>query len=265
MDAWCGTTDLATMLPAALAAGLAASGHCAAMCGGVAGALALRHRASTPARRTLSALVYNLARISSYAAAGALAGLAGGALLAAIDIGALALVFRVLSGAIMVAVAGRLLFGWRLLDPLEAAGAVLWRRLGPAAARPGAGELGSALRLGLAWGLLPCGMTYSMLLLSATTASPWAGAGVMLAFGVGTLPSMTAAVLVFERAAGLLSRRASWRRVAGVVLLVAGLWTAGYAVLHAGGAHHGAHHHPPTGSTTPSPASEATTGHEHHH
>ena len=265
MDAWCGTTDLATMLPAALAAGLAASGHCAAMCGGVAGALALRHRASTPARRTLSALVYNLARISSYAAAGALAGLAGSALLAAIDIGALALVFRVLSGAIMVAVAGRLLFGWRLLDPLEAAGAVLWRRLGPAAARPGAGELGSALRLGLAWGLLPCGMTYSMLLLSATTASPWAGAGVMLAFGVGTLPSMTAAVLVFERAAGLLSRRASWRRVAGVVLLVAGLWTAGYAVLHAGGAHHGAHHHPPTGSTTPSPASEPTTGHEHHH
>ena len=265
MDAWCGTTDLATMLPAALAAGLAASGHCAAMCGGVAGALALRHRASTPARRTLSALVYNLARISSYAAAGALAGLAGGALLAAIDIGALALVFRVLSGAIMVAVAGRLLFGWRLLDPLEAAGAVLWRRLGPAAARPGAGELGSALRLGLAWGLLPCGMTYSMLLLSATTASPWAGAGVMLAFGAGTLPSMTAAVLVFERAAGLLSRRASWRRVAGVVLLVAGLWTAGYAVLHAGGAHHGAHHHPPTGSTTPSPASEPTTGHEHHH
>ena len=265
MDAWCGTTDLATMLPAALAAGLAASGHCAAMCGGVAGALALRHRASTPARRTLLALVYNLARISSYAAAGALAGLAGGALLAAIDIGALALVFRVLSGAIMVAVAGRLLFGWRLLDPLEAAGAVLWRRLGPAAARPGAGELGSALRLGLAWGLLPCGMTYSMLLLSATTASPWAGAGVMLAFGVGTLPSMTAAVLVFERAAGLLSRRASWRRVAGVVLLVAGLWTAGYAVLHAGGAHHGAHHHPPTGSTTPSPASEPTTGHEHHH
>ena len=261
MDAWCGTTDLATMLPAALAAGLAASGHCAAMCGGVAGALALRHRASTPARRTLSALVYNLARISSYAAAGALAGLAGGALLAAIDIGALALVFRVLSGAIMVAVAGRLLFGWRLLDPLEAAGAVLWRRLGPAAARPGAGELGSALRLGLAWGLLPCGMTYSMLLLSATTASPWAGAGVMLAFGVGTLPSMTAAVLVFERAAGLLSRRASWRRVAGVVLLVAGLWTAGYAVLHAGGAHH----HPPAGSTTPSPASEPTTGHEHHH
>ena len=261
MDAWCGTTDLATMLPAALAAGLAASGHCAAMCGGVAGALALRHRASTPARRTLSALVYNLARISSYAAAGALAGLAGGALLAAIDIGALALVFRVLSGAIMVAVAGRLLFGWRLLDPLEAAGAVLWRRLGPAAARPGAGELGSALRLGLAWGLLPCGMTYSMLLLSATTASPWAGAGVMLAFGVGTLPSMTAAVLVFERAAGLLSRRASWRRVAGVVLLVAGLWTAGYALLHTGGTHH----HPAAGTTAPSPASEPATGHEHHH
>ena len=261
MDAWCGTTELATMLPAALAAGLAASGHCAAMCGGVAGALALRHRASTPGRRMLSALVYNLARISSYAAAGALAGLAGGALLSAIDIGALVLAFRVLSGAIMVVVAGRLLFGWRLLDPLEAAGAGLWRRLGPAAARAGDGELRSALRLGLAWGLLPCGMTYSMLLLAATTASPWTGAGVMLAFGAGTLPAMTTAVLVFERTAGLLSRRASWRRVAGVLLLAAGLWTAGYAVLHAGGGHH----HAPAGTTAPSPASEPTTGHEHHH
>ena len=261
MDAWCGTTELATMLPAALAAGLAASGHCAAMCGGVAGALALRHRASTPGRRTLSALVYNLARISSYAAAGALAGLAGGALLSAIDIGALVLAFRVLSGAIMVVVAGRLLFGWRLLDPLEAAGAGLWRRLGPAAARAGDGELRSALRLGLAWGLLPCGMTYSMLLLAATTASPWTGAGVMLAFGAGTLPAMTTAVLVFERTAGLLSRRASWRRVAGVLLLAAGLWTAGYAALHAGGGHH----HAPAGTTTPPPASEPTTGHEHHH
>ena len=261
MDAWCGTTELATMLPAALAAGLAASGHCAAMCGGVAGALALRHRASTPGRRMLSALVYNLARISSYAAAGALAGLAGGALLSAIDIGALVLAFRVLSGAIMVVVAGRLLFGWRLLDPLEAAGAGLWRRLGPAAARAGDGELRSALRLGLAWGLLPCGMTYSMLLLAATTASPWTGAGVMLAFGAGTLPAMTTAVLVFERTAGLLSRRASWRRVAGVLLLAAGLWTAGYAALHAGGGHH----HAPAGTPAPSPASEPTTGHEHHH
>lgn len=260
MDAWCGSADLAILLPAALAGGLAASGHCAAMCGGVAGALALRHRASTPARRTLAAIVYNVARISSYTAGGAVAGLAGGALMSAIDIGALVLVFRVLSGAIMIAVAGRLLFGWRLLDPLEAAGAGLWRRLGPAAARPGDGEIASALRLGLAWGLLPCGMTYSMLLVAATTAHPVSGALVMLAFGAGTLPSMTAAVLVFERAAGLLSRRASWRRVAGVVLLAAGLWTAGYAVLHAGGRHQHA-----AGATTPSPASEPATGHEHHH
>ncbi|MFO1406166.1 MAG: sulfite exporter TauE/SafE family protein [Steroidobacteraceae bacterium] len=262
MDEWCSTTDLATMLPAAALAGLVASGHCAAMCGGVAGALAVRHRAATPGRRLALAAVYNLSRIGSYAVAGALAGVAGLTLLSAVDVAALAVVFRVLSGAIMVAVAGRLLFGWRLLDPLEAAGAALWRRVAPVAARPGAGELGSALRLGLAWGALPCGMTYSMLLVAATTANPWLGAGVMLAFGAGTLPSMTAAVLFFDRAAGLASRRASWRTVAGTVLLVAGLWTAGYALWHAGGAHH---HHGAAPGTAPSPASEPATGHEHHH
>ena len=85
MDAWCGNAGLATLLPAALVAGLAASGHCAAMCGGVAGALAIRHRAATPGRRALTAVAYNLARISSYGIAGALAGLAGGALLSAIE------------------------------------------------------------------------------------------------------------------------------------------------------------------------------------
>ncbi len=221
-------------LGAALVAGIAGSGHCLGMCGGIAGALAMRDsaRAGAPSRWTL-ALAYNLARISSYAVAGALAGLLGSTLLRTADVAPLSIAFRVLAGLIMIAAAGRLLFGWRLLDPLEAAGAGLWRRLLP---RPSGasrrGGITGAIGLGLAWGWLPCGLTYSMLLLAATTASVLTGALVMAAFGLGTLPAMVGATVAFERAAKVLANRATLRNVAGSLLLLFGAWTAGNALYH---------------------------------
>jgi len=99
--------------------------------------------------------------------------------------------------------------------------------------------VGGAIGLGLAWGWLPCGMTYSMLLLAATTASTTLGAAVMLAFGVGTLPSMVTATIAFDRIARLLSARATLRTVAGALLLAFGLWTVGNSLWH--GAHHASH------------------------
>jgi hypothetical protein len=230
-------------LGAALVAGLAGSGHCLAMCGGVAGALAMRAQGADAGfgARLSIALVYNLARISSYAVAGALAGLLGGALIEAVDVAGLSIAFRVLAGAVMVAAAGRLLFGWRLLDPLEAAGSGLWRRVMPWAAghTRARNSLGGAMALGLAWGWLPCGLSYSMLLLAATTASAATGALVMAAFGLGTLPSMVTATVAFDRAARALSRKATLRSAAGALLLVFGAWTAGNALYHA--AMHRAH------------------------
>jgi uncharacterized protein len=90
-----------------------------------------------------------------------------------------------------------------------------------------------ALGLGLAWGWLPCGLSYSMLLLAATTASATAGALVMAAFGVGTLPAMVTAPIALECAARALATRASLRKVAGVLLVAFGAWTAGNALYHA--------------------------------
>ena len=257
--------DMGTLsLGAALVAGLAGSGHCLAMCGGVAGALAMRAQGAgaSPGARMSLALAYNLARISSYTVAGAVAGLLGRALIAAVDVGALSVAFRVLAGAVMVAAAGRLLFGWRLLDPLEAAGSGLWRRVMPwATGRTRAGgSLGGALALGLAWGWLPCGLTYSMLLLSATTASAATGALVMAAFGLGTLPSMVTATVAFDRAARALSRRATLRSAAGALLLVFGAWTAGNALYHA--AMHRAHSSGPEASQQQQPQETVAP---HHH
>jgi sulfite exporter TauE/SafE len=255
--------DVGTVsLGAALVAGLAGSGHCLAMCGGVAGALAMRGNAAGTGvgTRAAHALVYNASRVASYAVAGALAGLLGRALLAAIDVAPLAVALRVVAGAVMVAAAGRLLFGWRLLDPLEAAGARLWRRVAPwASGRARAtGSLGGAVALGLAWGWLPCGLTYSMLLLAATTASASTGALVMAAFGLGTLPAMVSTTVAFDRAARLMSTKATLRTVAGALLLAFGAWTAGNAVYHAvahGGGHGAAAH-------APVPAEDPHAGHD---
>ncbi len=226
----------------AFLAGLAASGHCASMCGGVAGALAMRTQQTGSGSKLVMGLAYNLARVGSYAVAGALVGLLGHLVLHSLNIGLLSVVFRVLAGLIMIAVAGRLLFGWRLLDPLEAAGAGLWRRVMPWAGRQGrSGGIGGAIGLGLAWGWLPCGMTYSMLMMAGMTGGAASGAALMAAFGAGTLPSMVTATVAFERIATTLGRRATLRNVAGVLLLGFGLWTAGdalYMQIRGGGHHH---------------------------
>ena len=225
----------ALSLGAAFAAGLAATGHCIGMCGGIAGALAMRSPRATPRTKLALALAYNFSRIASYVVAGAIAGLLGRTLLKAVDIAPLSVAFRVVAGLIMLAAAARLLFGWRLLDPLESAGSGLWRRIAPWAGRQSrSGGIGAAISLGLAWGCLPCGMTYSMLLLAATTASVPMGAAVMLAFGLGTMPSMVTATVAFERIARTLASRATLRNVAGVLLFAFGLWTAGNALAHLG-------------------------------
>jgi sulfite exporter TauE/SafE len=241
----------ALSLGAAFVAGIAGSGHCLGMCGGIAGALAMRRPQASFGTKAGYALAYNLSRITSYAVAGALAGLLGRTLLNAVDVKPLSIAFRVVAGAIMIAAAAQLVFGWRLLGPLESAGSGLWRRIAPWAGRQGqSGGIGGAIGLGLAWGWLPCGMTYSMLLLAATTASVPLGAAVMLVFGFGTLPSMVTATVAFERMARVLSSRATLRNVAGALLLAFGLYTAGSALMKL--------------RPVP-PAAQQEQGHEHMH
>ncbi len=229
---------------AAFVAGLAASGHCASMCGGIAGAFAMRTQRSGSGSKLAMGLAYNLARVGSYALAGAIVGVLGHLVLHSFDVKALSIAFRVAAGLVMILVAGRLLFGWRVLDPLEAAGAGLWRRVMPWAGRQGrSGGLGGAIGLGLAWGWLPCGMTYSMLMMAGMTGGAASGAALMAAFGAGTLPSMVTATVAFERIASTLSRRATLRNIAGVLLLGFGLWTAGDALyMGAAGGGHAQHH-----------------------
>jgi hypothetical protein len=44
--------------------------------------------------------------------------------------------------------------------------------------------------LGMVWGLIPCGFLYAAQIKAAETGNLWRGAATMLAFGLGTLPTM---------------------------------------------------------------------------
>ena len=59
----------------------------------------------------------------------------------------------------------------------------------------------STLTLGILWGFLPCGLVFAMLVVAARTQTIWGGALTMLAFGLGTVPTL----LGFGLAANILS------------------------------------------------------------
>lgn len=231
------------VLAGAFAAGIAGSGHCLAMCGGIAAALA---RGRTPRESLANAALNALGRATSYALAGALVATLAGALGLLLDAQRLR-ELAAWASAIALLLVGLKLVGVLELPVLERIGARAWAKLAPAtralhrvprAIRPFAA--------GMLWGWLPCGMAYAMLLLAAASGDALAGAARMAAFAAGTMPALALSAGLFGAATGW--RRRPWqRRAAGAVLLLAGALLLPVAPWAPGGvpADHGAHamHH----------------------
>ncbi len=78
--------------------------------------------------------------------------------------------------------------------------------------------------LGLVWGMLPCGLVYSALLIASTAGSPWQGGLVMLAFGVGTVPATVATGWLGTR--GGVTLRQGARTLAALLILLFGVQMA---------------------------------------
>jgi len=181
-------------LTAAFLAGLTGGAHCAAMCGPFVGiACAPRAQSSGSVQWLLHALAYNAGRISTYCAAGALTGAVGAA---GMSLRGGPISQHVLLGAMsasLVVLAAYVAGFAPLVRGVEAAGAVLWRRIEPCSRRllP-ADTPARAFGLGLVWGWLPCGMVYAALLAALATADAGHAALLMAAFGLGTLPNLLA-------------------------------------------------------------------------
>jgi sulfite exporter TauE/SafE len=191
------------------------------MCGGLMGALTLAIPPEQRGRRLRLLLAYNLGRITSYACAGLLLGLAGWAVASS----PAALALRVLAALLLIAMGLYLAGWWSGLTRIEALGRGLWRHIQPVASRllP-VSSLPRALLLGALWGWLPCGLVYSTLLWAASQGNAGYSAALMLAFGVGTWPVLLATGLAAERVNALLRRR-SVRVAGGVLVMLFGVWT----------------------------------------
>ena len=206
------------VISTAFLAGLLGSGHCFGMCGGIAAGLG----AMSPGRAIMPALQFNLARLASYAVLGLVAASVLGGVS---DLAPIGRWLRLLTAVMIFMIGLRFLFDFRGLEVIERGGAGLWKKVLPVALRAGQRQdwIGR-VTLGVCWGLLPCGLVYTVLLTAASTGHSAGGALTMLAFGAGTLPAMLGLTAAAPALTVFLEDR-TVRRVIGFALLVLALWT----------------------------------------
>jgi sulfite exporter TauE/SafE len=218
---------LAAQVAASAAAGLLSSfGHCLGMCGPLVASLGLGARPGQGALRAAGGqLPYHLGRVTTYGLLGALMGATGAFVNVAGRLAGLAEVMAVVAGLLMVLLglgAAGVSPALRRLEA-RASGRVL------ALVRPLLDGGPSRLYpLGLALGLLPCGVSWTVFLGAAASGGPVAGLLMALAFGLGTAPGLLLAgalgALLGQRTRGILYRAGGLLIAAmGALFLLRGL------------------------------------------
>ncbi|MFY8275116.1 sulfite exporter TauE/SafE family protein [Pseudoalteromonas sp. SSDWG2] len=206
---------------AALLMGLAGSGHCVAMCGGIAGSFQMAAK-GLPAIG--SAIAYNLGRLLSYTLAGALVG--GFSAIFAKQSTIFSQFLSILSAVFMMLVGIYVMRLFNTLAVVEKFGNwAIWRHLVklnkhlmPVDTYP------KALLYGALWGWLPCGLVYSALTWAIFSQSTAHGALFMALFALGTLPALLALGLGVHAVKRVLNT--PWvRLVLGNLLLWYGLYS----------------------------------------
>lgn len=206
-------------LSTAFILGVLGGTHCLGMCGGIAATVSM----SAPQgwRGTLMLGGYNIGRVASYTAAGALIG----SLSWLMRDQQLVLILRSFAGLMLIAMGLYVAQWWQGLTYIEKAGGNLWKYIQPLASRllP-VKNLPQAFALGILWGWLPCGLVYSTLIWSSAAADWALSAQLMLMFGLGTLPTMLLTGLLAQRVRQMFQQRLT-RGIFGTIIIVFGVYT----------------------------------------
>ncbi len=215
-------------LLAGLLAGLFGSTHCLGMCGGIAGML----HAQLPGDKPWLAAGFHLGRIASYLLI-ALIATGIGMLPANLLPEHTVVVMRVGLGLMLIMMAFYIALPGRFRDLAGQAAAPLTRRMIPVLARflP-VKSFDNALGLGLLWGLLPCGLLYSVVAAAVLLADPLATTAMVLAFGIGTVPLLLGTGLAALKFRSAVNRRGLRWFAAGLLALTGLLVAAGPWLAH---------------------------------
>jgi len=178
--------------------------HCALMCGGVASWAESRTiRMVSPRKMWLEQLVMHLARIFTYMVLGGVAGSLGAAIWQQDAVPIQRTMFFIAS-ILLIIQAYSLAFGgsksekgrfrlgaWGFFERLEKSVGVYWGKLAGYLNRGSVSSNWSKrIGMGLLWGLIPCGLVYSVLPIAFLSGSFPTGALLMGAMGLGTLPNL---------------------------------------------------------------------------
>lgn len=199
------------LLAGIVATSVVGSLHCVAMCGPLVGL----HGGAKTMRL---ALVHSLGRLATYVSLGALAGLVGSAVDVAGRLGNVQRAATLLAAATIVGLGVFQIVHVRRRRPrTRSPFAAALVRIRPRSA------VQRAWLVGTLTGLLPCGWLWAFVIMAAGTASVTAGALVMTAFWLGTVPAMVGLLRV---TGPLLARaRARMPAITAIALILVGLGT----------------------------------------
>jgi uncharacterized protein len=223
------------LLSAAFLGGLLGSTHCVLMCGGIATAIPAQ-LSTSPFR---NALLLNFARLIAYTLAGIVVGSISTGFIQLIPIEAFSSMARAAVGIVLLLVAIRLLDTKARFSWLNKPNQWLWRFLQPLQKHLPKNPGLRMLSQGFLWGFLPCGLSGTMLIAAWLSANPLQAGLIMMSFGLGTLPAMTALSWSGVRLGGLLTKPKN-RVIGSSVIAVAGIvtvlapWLSTIPLLHGG-------------------------------
>ena len=218
---------------AALLMGLAGGPHCVAMCGAASAAVIrivpLAAAGHGAARAVAAPAAFHLGRVTSYAAAGAIAAASVDSLAqASTHVAALRPLWVMLhvfvfAWGAMLAVTGRQpLWAQRVGRGLEA-------RLRPLAGRTWTGVLAT----GMLWVALPCGLLYSALMMASLGNGPLQGAMLMTLFALGSGVSLLLGPWLWQRLRWAGGVHQAWgARLAGLLLAGVAAQAVAWDLIH---------------------------------
>ena len=202
-------------------------GHCIGMCGPIVASLSL----SLKGRGVIAShLLYNAGRITTYGLLGGVMGATGSFTLVSARIASLQKTVMILAGVLIIlmglAMAGWIPMGSAFGDYYNPEGLLSrgFRRLS---------QKKSTLTyfpLGMLLGLLPCGPVYTALITAAragmeaqsTCKGSLIGLGLMLSFGLGTVPSLLVVAKLADL--GWLKKRDVIYKISSVLMIIVGIY-----------------------------------------